>query len=78
MACQVDCAYYSDELQEVDLDPGRELKQLLEARGLQNLESACPQCFQNQQKLVSIACLTSIWELFVVHKTSFVSSPSFL
>lgn len=50
---QVDCAYYSDELQEANLDPGKELKQLLEARGLQGLESSCPECFQNQQKLVS-------------------------
>jgi len=49
----VDCAYYSDELQEVDLDPGTELKQLLQARGLENLEASCPQCFENQQKLVS-------------------------
>ncbi len=49
----MDCAYYSDELQEVDLDPGTELKQLLQARGLENLEASCPQCFENQQKLVS-------------------------
>ncbi len=48
----MDCAYYSDELQEVDLDPGTELKQLLQARGLENLEASCPQCFENQQKLV--------------------------
>ncbi|DBB04962.1 hypothetical protein WJX82_002727 [Trebouxia sp. C0006] len=48
---KVDCAYYSDELQEVDLDPGTELKQLLQARGLESLEASCPQCFENQQKL---------------------------
>ncbi|KAL3161829.1 hypothetical protein ABBQ38_008919 [Trebouxia sp. C0009 RCD-2024] len=48
---KVDCAYYSDDLLEVNLDPGSELKQLLEARGLQGLQDSCPQCFQNQQKL---------------------------
>lgn len=53
MLRQVDCAYYSDELQEVNLDPGNELKQLLQARGLESLEASCPQCFENQQKLVS-------------------------
>ena len=53
---QVDCAYYSDDLLEVNLDPGKELKDLLEARGLQGLEASCPECFQNQRKLVSTAC----------------------
>ena len=54
--CQVDCAYYSDDLLEVNLDPGRDLKELLEARGLQGLEASCPQCFQNQRRLVRTAC----------------------
>ena len=50
---QVDCAYYSDDLQEVSLDPGKELKQLLQSRGLSSLESSCPECFANQKKLVN-------------------------
>lgn len=63
-AVQVDCAYYSDGLQEVDLDPGRELKQLLQARGLESLESACPECFENQQKLVSFVIQCLQWLMF--------------
>ena len=63
----MDCAYYSDDLLEVNLDPGRELKDLLEARGLQGLEDSCPQCFQNQRKLVSTACITYTNALALQH-----------
>ena len=52
----MDCAYYSDDLLEVKSDPEKELKELLEARGLQELAASCPQCFKNQRKLVSTAC----------------------
>ena len=70
MVCQVDCAYYSDELQEVDLDPGTELKQLLQARGLEDLEASCPQCFENQQKLVSRSHHTCILAFFHPHTSA--------
>lgn len=65
--CQVDCAYYSDDLLEVNLDPGRDLKELLEARGLQGLEASCPQCYQNQRKLVRTACSIYIHALVLQH-----------
>lgn len=48
---KVDCAFYSDDLEEVDQDPAADMRQLLRSHGMQGLEASCPQCFANQQKL---------------------------
>lgn len=50
---QVDCAYYSESLGAID--PTASLKQDLSANHAFDLEQACPQCFENQHKLVSIS-----------------------
>ena len=49
---QVDCAYYSDDLQEVNEDPRVELQQVLDSHGMTGFRAACPQCFDNLLKLV--------------------------
>ena len=48
---QVDCAYYSEDLAEVQQDPAERLKTSLSALGYGSLEAACPECFQNQLAL---------------------------
>ena len=62
---QVDCAYYSDDLQEVSLDPGKELKDLLKSRGMSNLAGSCPECFENLKKLVSTLLHVCAVSLFI-------------
>jgi len=48
---QVDCAWYSDDLHEVAEDPTDVLKAAMKARGVADLESACPACFDAQRRL---------------------------
>ncbi len=48
---QVDCAWYSDDLHEVAEDPTDVLKAAMKARGVADLESACPECFDAQRRL---------------------------
>lgn len=57
---QVDCAFYSDDLEEVDQDPAAEMRQVLRSHGMQGLEASCPQCFANQQKLVGCTGMLSL------------------
>ena len=60
---QVDCAYYSDDLQEVNEDPRVELQEVLDSHGMTGFRAACPQCFDNLLKLVGSLSLHFSHEL---------------
>ncbi len=49
---QVDCVYYDEDLVEVAEDPVSAVKEALSHCQLHGLEHACPQCFENQRRLV--------------------------
>ncbi len=45
---QVDCAFYSEDMQEVQFNPVADIKKALEAAQEQDIEDKCPECFDNQ------------------------------
>lgn len=47
---QVDCAFYTEDMQEVQFNPVEDLKKALEAAQEQDEEDKCPECFDNQLK----------------------------
>ena len=49
---QVDCVYFDDDLVEIAEDPVSDVKDALSHCQLSGLEHACPQCFENQRRLV--------------------------
>ena len=49
---QVDCVYYDEDLVEIAEDPVSDVKEALSHCQLHGLEHACPQCFENQRRLV--------------------------
>ena len=58
-ALQVDCAYYTDDLQEVRTNPVEEVREALRRNGSAGLEENCEQCFDNMRRVVSSAILRS-------------------
>lgn len=48
---KVDCAYYTEDEVEVEEDPMERVKTAMQAKGLAELEGACPVCFENQRAL---------------------------
>ncbi|KAK9842362.1 hypothetical protein WJX81_008566 [Elliptochloris bilobata] len=48
---KVDCAWYSEDLHEVAENPTDTLKAAMMARGVEDLESACTECFDAQRRL---------------------------
>ncbi|KAK9829899.1 hypothetical protein WJX72_008541 [[Myrmecia] bisecta] len=48
---KVDCAYYQDDLQEINDDPSADLRQALQDAGMADLESSCEACFDNQRQM---------------------------
>ena len=44
----MDCAFYSEDMQEVQFNPVGDLKKALEAAQEQDVEDKCPECFENQ------------------------------
>lgn len=46
----MDCAYYSEDMKEIQFNPVRDLKKALEAAKEQDEEEKCPECFDNQLK----------------------------
>ena len=56
---QVDCIYFDEELAEIADDPVDEVTDALSHCQVHGLESSCPQCFENQRRLVSA------WTLFM-------------
>ena len=51
---QVDCIYFDEDLAEIADDPADDVKDALSRCQIRGLENSCPQCFENQQRLVSI------------------------
>ena len=49
---QVDCAYFLEANLESMEDPSAVLKQELSTNFVSDLEQSCPQCFENQRRLV--------------------------
>ncbi|KAK9839741.1 hypothetical protein WJX84_000691, partial [Apatococcus fuscideae] len=48
---KVDCAYYSDDLQEVKSNPVEDVREALRRNGSAGLEEDCEQCFDNMRRL---------------------------
>lgn len=45
---KVDCAFYSEDMQEVQFNPVGDIKKAIEAAQEQDIEDKCPECFENQ------------------------------
>jgi hypothetical protein len=48
---KVDCAYWRDDLKEINENPEEETKKLLKDQHMDDLAAACPQCFENQRRM---------------------------
>ena len=45
---QVDCAFYSEDMQQVGFNPVGDIKKALESAQEKDVEDKCPECFDNQ------------------------------
>ena len=47
---QVDCAYYTEDLHEIQYNPVKDMKAAVEEASGQSVEATCPECFDNARK----------------------------
>ena len=52
LTLQVDCVYFDEDMVEVAEDPVSDVREALSHCQLRGLEHACPQCLENQRRLV--------------------------
>eukprot|EP00884_Botryococcus_braunii_P013043 jgi/Botrbrau1/2173/Bobra.101_2s0013.2 len=48
---KVDCAYYREDIADLNSNPVIELRELMKKKGMEDLEASCEACFENQRKL---------------------------